>query len=272
MMLHGRGVTHLIAVKLARAKDQGSGMRQGLAGLSPNHEKKGTDIMTYRHYALMLAAAGAAGIAAPALAQDKTGIEAGDVLLRVRGIAVAPTGGSEGGILPTLPGDRVSVSPSGNVEVDLTYMATDHIGFELIAATTNHSASGESGVTGGIGKIINTWVLPPTLTAQYHFNPKGKVRPYVGAGINYSVFWNENATDGLEAAIGPTAVHLDDSFGYAVQAGIDVDITPRFFLNLDVKFIDMDTTATLTKSALGRQDVKLHIDPVVVGVGVGLRL
>ncbi|MBN8930529.1 MAG: OmpW family protein, partial [Rhizobium pusense] len=51
-------------------------------------------------------------------------------------------------------------------------------------------------------KLASTWVLPPTLTAQYHFNPKGAVRPYVGAGINYTIFWNEKASDGLQAAVG----------------------------------------------------------------------
>jgi outer membrane protein len=157
-------------------------------------------------------------------------------------------------------------------EVDVTWMATDSIGFELIAATTKHSASGTSGTTGGIGKLASTWVLPPTLTAQYHFNSAGAVRPYVGAGINYTIFYSEKASSGLKSAVGPTKVHLSDSVGWAAQAGIDVDITPKFFLNLDVKYIDMDTTATLRTTAIGTQKLRVHLDPVVVGVGVGFRL
>lgn len=218
------------------------------------------------------------GIAAPAMAQDSdvaaaaaTGIKAGDVLLRLRAIAVVPNEKS-GGIEPTFPGEHVGVNSSFMPEVDVTYMATDAIGFELIASTTKHDASGKTGTTGSIGKLASTWVLPPTLTAQYHFNPHGAIRPYVGAGVNYTIFWNEKASNGLEAAVGETRVKMSDSFGWAAQAGIDIDITPRVFANLDIKYIDIDTTAHLRTTAIGTQAVRIHIDPLVVGVGLGIRL
>ena len=67
-------------------------------------------------------------------------------------------------------------------------MVTDHIGVELIAATSKHTISGVTGTTGSIGKLASTWVLPPTLTVQYHPTPEAKLRPYVGAGINYTLF------------------------------------------------------------------------------------
>ncbi|WP_404366682.1 OmpW family protein [Sphingomonas sp. MMS24-J45] len=221
--------------------------------------------------AALAAALGVGLTATPALAKEGEGIKAHDVLLRVRGIWVKPTGTSDG-VLPALPGDRVTVRDSFAPEVDLTWMATNHIGFELIAATTRHSAHGKQGVTAGIGKVLNTWVLPPTVTAQYHFNPSGKVRPYVGAGLNYTVFWNEKASDSLVAAVGPTRVHINDSVGYALQGGVDVDINKRFFLNVDAKYIDISPRATLDTTALGRQTVKTRISPVVVGVGFGIRL
>ena len=207
----------------------------------------------------------AGGIAGPAQA------EAGDVLVRVRAIMVAPNEKS-GSVLPAFPGEKVRVNDSFMPEVDVTYMATDNIGFELIASTTKHRASGRTGTTGSIGRLASTWVLPPTLTAQYHFAPEAKVRPYVGAGLNYTVFWNEKASDGLEAAVGDTRVHMKDSFGWAAQAGVDVDISPRMFVNLDVKYIDIDTTARLRTTAIGTQRVKLHLDPLVFGVGIGMRL
>ncbi|WP_242008441.1 OmpW/AlkL family protein [Sphingomonas ginsenosidivorax] len=213
--------------------------------------------------------------AAPALAQTdatpRQGIAAGDVLLRVRTILVAPNETS-GSILPAFPGERVRVNDSVMPEIDVTYMATDHIGFELIAATTKHHADGRTGTTGKIGKLASTWVLPPTLTAQYHLNPTGKVRPYVGAGLNYTIFWNEKAADGLVTAVGRTGVHMKDSFGWAAQVGVDVDITPKVFLNLDVKYIDIDTTARLRTTAAGTQRVAISLDPLVFGVGLGLRL
>ncbi len=209
--------------------------------------------------------------AAPVEAAPRVGIRAGDVLLRVRAIVVAPNEKS-GSILPAFPGEKVKVNDSGMPEIDATYMATDHIGFELIASTTKHKASGTSGTTGSIGKLASTWVLPPTLTAQYHFAPTGHIRPYVGAGLNYTVFWNEKASHGLQAAVGSTRVRMKDSFGWAAQAGVDIDITPKVFLNLDVKYIDIDTTVRLDTAAAGTQCVKLGLDPLVFGVGLGIRL
>jgi outer membrane protein len=65
---------------------------------------------------------------------------------------------------------------------------------------------------------------------------------------------------------------MKDSFGWAAQAGVDVDITPKVFLNLDVKYIDIDTSARLRTTAIGTQNVKINLDPLVFGVGLGLRL
>jgi len=214
---------------------------------------------------ILLAAAGAGAVAsAPAQAAQ------GDVLVRVRAIMVAPNEKS-GSVLPGFPGEKVKVDNSVMPEIDLTYMATDHIGFELIAATTKHSASGRTGTTGTIGRLASTWVLPPTLTAQYHFLPEGKIRPYIGAGVNYTLFYNEKASGALQGAVGATRVHMSDSFGWAGQAGVDIDLTDRMFLNLDVKYIDIDTTARLTTALAGVQRVKLELDPFVVGVGIGMK-
>ncbi|MFO1240542.1 MAG: OmpW family protein [Sphingomonadaceae bacterium] len=207
----------------------------------------------------------ACGIAGPANAA------AGDTLIRLRGIIVAPNESSSG-ITPTFPTEKVKINNSAAPEVDFTYMATDNIGFELIAATTKHHATGTSGTTGSIGRLASTWVLPPTLTAQYHFAPASKVRPYVGAGINYTLFYSEKPSAALEAAVGPTKVKMKSSFGWAAQAGIDFDLSKNMFLNLDVKYIDIRTTARLSTTAIGVQTVKVNLNPIVVGVGVGFRL
>ena len=212
----------------------------------------------------LLAAAAAIGL--PQAAQAK----AGDVLVRARAILVAPQERS-GSVLPTFPGEKVKVSDSWAPEVDFTYMATDSLGFELIAATTKHHASGKTGTTGSIGKLASTWVLPPTLTAQYHFNPEGHVRPYIGAGVNYTIFYSEKASSGLEAAVGPTKVNLKNSLGPAIQVGVDFDIGKNVFLNVDAKWIQIDTTARLDTTALGTEKVKVHLDPLVIGIGIGTR-
>lgn len=213
---------------------------------------------------LLCAAATVMTIAAPAQAAQ------GDILVRLRGIMVAPNEKS-GNVLPAFQGEKVKVNDTITPEIDITYMATNHVGFELIAATSRHTVSGVTGTTGSIGKLAGTNALPPTLTAQYHFAPDGHVRPYVGAGLNYTIFFNSKASSALEGAVGGTKVHLSDSFGWAAQAGVDIDLTDRLFLNLDVKYIDIDTTARLATTAAGVQKVKVSLDPLVFGVGVGMR-
>lgn len=212
-----------------------------------------------------LALTAAAVAAAPAQAQEK-----GDVLMRVRAIMVSPNERS-GGVQPTFPGARVGVTDSYAPELDFTYMLTDHLGTELILGTTKHDVQGRAALA-GIGRLAGTWVLPPTLALQYHFaDPHAKVRPYVGAGMNYTIFYSSKASGALDAAIRDTKVHLNDSFGYALQAGVDVHLTRRVFANLDVKYIDIDTTARLrTGGAVNR--VRVNVDPLVFGIGLGLRL
>lgn len=213
---------------------------------------------------LMLAGAAALLAAGPALA------EAGDWIVRARAIVVAPQS-SSGGISPAFPADGVKVKDAFAPELDVTYMLTNNVGLELIAATTKHSVFGRTGVPGTIGKLVDTWVLPPTVTLQYHVAPDGAVRPYVGAGLNYTIFYSERASGGLEAAVGPTRVSLSDSFGWAVQAGLDIPLNDRLVLNADVKYIDIDTRARLSTTAAGVQTVRVNINPIVAGVGLGFR-
>ena len=212
---------------------------------------------------LLLTAAIAAAFATPAYAEQ------GDWLVRLRGIYVAPQDDS-GPVLPAVPTGSVNVDDAIVPELDFTYFFTNNIAAELILATSPHDISG-AGALSGLNKIADTMALPPTLTLQYHFAPDAKVRPYVGAGINWTVFYSEDPTASLNGALGgATDVSLDDSFGWAVQAGVDFDITERVFLNLDVKYVDIDTTATLdTGGVINKVDVQ--IDPIIVGVGVGIR-
>jgi len=210
---------------------------------------------------MLLAGVSAAMLATPAFAKE------GDVLVRARAIVVAPN--ERSGEVSGIPGSKVGVGDSVMPEVDFTYMATNHIGAELIVATTKHSVSGR-GTVSGLGDVANTWVLPPTLTLQYHFAPDGKVRPYLGAGINYSIFYSAKATPSLDAALGATKVKLGDSVGYALQAGVDIPVSKKVFVNFDIKYIDMKTTARLTSGATLRT-ARVKIDPIVAGMGIGFR-
>jgi outer membrane protein len=214
---------------------------------------------------LVLGAAMLAGAAAaPAQAAD----DFQHWIVRLRAIRVTPTERT-GPIQPTFPTAHTAVTNAYAPELDFTYMATKHVGAELILGTTRHDIQGR-GALDGLGKAGHAWVLPPTLTLQYHFLPDGHVRPYVGAGVNYSIFYSEKASGALQDAIGKTKLGLSDSVGYALQAGVDVDITPRVFVNFDLKYIDIDTTARLTTGTLVNRE-RVHLDPLVPGIGLGIR-
>lgn len=190
---------------------------------------------------------------------------AGDWIVRGRAIVVAPNEKSD-----TVLGGKLGVNNDVMPELDFTYMFTNSIGVELILATTKHSIVGAQALSAA-GKLGSTWVLPPTLTLQYHFAPDAAIRPYVGAGVNYTIFYSEKTAATLDGALGASsALNLKDSFGYAVQAGVDVPITDRLSLNLDVKYIDITSTAHITAGATAA-DVGVEINPLVFGAGLGVK-
>jgi outer membrane protein len=209
----------------------------------------------------------AAAAIVPSLFQTAAA-EQGDWLVRLRGIVVAPTENASD-VLPGFPGGSVGVDNAIVPELDFTYFVTDNIGAELILATSPHDLVGE-GTLAGLGEIGDVMALPPTLTLQYHFNPNGRLRPYAGVGVNYTIFYSEDASDSLINAVGPTAIDVDDSVGVAFQVGADFQLNERWFLNADVKYIQIDTTATLNSGGV-INTVDVDLDPIVAGVGVGMR-
>ncbi|MEC9345139.1 MAG: OmpW family outer membrane protein [Pseudomonadota bacterium] len=209
-----------------------------------------------------LALATAVSLTAPVTAQAG----AGDLQVRVRTIGVLPTGDS-GPIQPTFPGASLSAGNAVVPEIDLTYFVTDNIGLELIAATTRHQIKGQ-GALAGLDNAASAWLLPPTLTLQYHFNPEGQFRPYVGAGINWTLFYGERADGSLVNAVGPTKVEATNSLGLAMQAGFDYEIAKNWVINADIKYIRLDTNVSLD-TGLGTQRTNLAINPVIIGIGLG---
>jgi outer membrane protein len=199
---------------------------------------------------------------------ESLALDKGDWLVRLRGIGVIPTDES-GGISPDLLTSGLDPQPAVVPEIDITYMATDSIGVELILATSPHDLDA-TGAIAGIGKAAETMLLPPTLLLQYHFNTKGKIRPYLGAGVNYTIPYFENADRSLEAVLGPTSVSADNSLGWAIQAGVDYHINDNWFVNLDVKYIDLSVDVELNSRGTVRT-LDVEINPVIVGIGFGYR-
>jgi outer membrane protein len=153
----------------------------------------------------------------------------------------------------------VNVDSAAMLTFSGTYLFASNWGVEVLAALPfKHDIN----LNGG-GRVAETKHLPPTVSLQYHFNPTGAVRPYIGAGVNYTLFFDEKTT----GALAGSKLKLDPSFGLAAQAGLDVSLGSDWFINVDVRWMDIDTDAKLNGSGLGT----VEIDPLVYGLSIGRR-
>jgi outer membrane protein len=173
----------------------------------------------------------------------------GDWLGRARVININPDASSSA--------LNLNASTETTLELDFSYFLTGNVALELILATKQHD------ITSAGAPIGEVSLLPPTLTLQYHFAPdSASFRPYVGAGVNYTRFYDINL-------LGGAATVNNSSWGGALQIGADFPINKTFFLNIDVKKIWIDTDVKLT--ATGATVANFDINPVIVGVGVGMK-
>lgn len=223
--------------------------------------------------------------------------ETGDFIGRAGLATVDPNSSSsnlETGLtgLEVVPGARVKVGSDTQLGLTFSYMLTDKVAVGLLGSTPfKHDIKG-SGVLSGTGKLGETKHLPPTLTLQYFPMPSGsKFQPYIGAGVNYTNFFEEKTSQTLtgtidavaQATIGTPAgtvdrtdLTLDDSFGVAAEVGLDYMLTDNLGVNAAVWWIDLDTDADIgvyaadgSKITTGELDVE--IDPWVYMVGVSYR-
>jgi outer membrane protein len=211
---------------------------------------------------LFLALTAIAGLsAAPVLAAEPVTPKAkGDIVLNVRLTDVAPNAGD-----PILTAAGAATGLKADVKDDikptigLSYFLTNKLAVEVIAGTTQHTVKAVG--AGTDVAVHKTWVLPPVVSLQYHPLPGARFSPYVGAGLNYMLFYSGKDQNGF-------TVDLDNGFGYALQAGADIPINAAYSLNLDVKKVWFDTDAKINGGALTS---KVKLDPLVVSVGFGRR-
>jgi outer membrane protein len=217
----------------------------------------------------LLAASAFTTIAAPAMAEDNPW------MLRARVLAVLPDESAALSVGGTgLAGDA-DIGDQYVPEFDITYFFTDNIAAELILAVTPHDVSAVNvtvpgALTNATVDLGDVWLLPPTLTLQYHFKNGTKFKPYVGAGVNATFFFNEDE--------GPVAdgIEYDPSFGPALQAGFDYDLDGKeggWAFNADVKkiWINTDVTVDFTTALGARVNADVDINPLVVGVGLAYK-
>jgi outer membrane protein len=184
------------------------------------------------------------GVAAPAFAQ-----QAGEWTFGVGAHQVNPK--SDNG---SLVGGTLDVEVGSNVRPTITaeYFIRDNLGIEVLASWPfEHDIS-----IAGLGQVGSTKHLPPTVSVQYHFG-EGTVKPFVGAGINYTLFMSEDT----EGALAGSDLELDNSFGLALHAGVDFKVGEKGAIRIDARWIDIDTDVQLDGADIGT----VNIDPLVYG-------
>ncbi|MGE4482156.1 OmpW/AlkL family protein [Acidocella sp.] len=212
-----------------------------------------------------------AGMAAtPALADSyslfsgPTGYEAGNIMTHLSIIGVIPQ--NIDSHITGVPGARLGISSGVSPELDASYFLTPNLSIQLIAATSRHTITAKGGALGNGATLGSTWVLPPTLTAQWHFPQIGVVRPYVGVGITVAFFYGTSPSSqllgtsdklGLRTAVGPS-----------FDVGFDVPVKGNWSMNVDVKQMILPTAARLDHGSI---HAMTGLDPTVVGFGVGYK-
>ncbi|MDR8523154.1 outer membrane protein OmpW [Shewanella fidelis] len=185
--------------------------------------------------------------------------QAGDIIVRAGAVVVAPNESSQ----DVLGLGEFSVDDNTQLGLNFGYMITDNIGIELLAATPfSHDVSLD-----GVGKIAETKHLPPTLVAQYYFgDANSKLRPYVGAGVNFTNFFDNEFTNDLNGAL--TDLSMTNSWGVAAQVGLDYQINDSWLVNASVWYAQISTDVKFNFNG-DAQKVETDIDPWVYMVSVG---
>lgn len=179
-----------------------------------------------------------------------------------------------------LPAGSTELGVNNDTQLGLTidYRADSNWGLQLIAATPfEHNISVKGSAIDGLnaGSIKH---LPPTLLAQYFFNVgHDRIEPFVGLGLNYTTFFDEKVagelTDTLVALDVATVddtvgLKLKDSFGLALQAGVNVRLTKRLGVHAMVSKMNIDTTGRVQVNGVTVQQAEVDIDPLVAMLGL----
>lgn len=204
--------------------------------------------------------------------------QAGDIIVRAGAITVDPHESSSdiwvGALGTNVAGTKATLDSDTQLGLNFAYMITDRVGIELLAATPfshNVGVKGMPGAFAGLnGKLGELKQLPPTLSVVYYpLDPKSAFQPYVGAGINYTWFFDTELTSEAEGK-GFSGLDLDDSWGLAAQVGMDYMLSDNLMLNAQVRYIDIETKGSTSFG--GREvEVDVDVDPFVYMVGLGYK-
>ena len=213
---------------------------------------------------ILLAGAAALGLLAqPALAQQSPvrGKQAGDFMIGLGVIGVLPMDAGDVDLIGGTPSASFAVTP----QLDFTYFFTPNFAVNLIAATTRHDVEVTGSALGDVD-LGRVWALPPTLTFQYHPLPAERFSPYVGVGVNWTMFYGE----GGSRTPGVLDVDVRNAFGVALNVGLDIEMAPNWLMNIDVKKLFLRPDVAVD-TALGRINATADLDPWIFGLSVRYR-
>jgi len=204
--------------------------------------------------------------------------QAGDIIVRAGAITVDPQESSGdiwvGALDTDVAGTKATLNSDTQLGLNFAYMLTNNIGIELLAATPfshNVGVKGMPGAFAGLnGKLGELKHLPPTLSVVYYpLDSSSAFQPYVGAGINYTWFFDTELSSEAQDK-GFSGLDMKDSWGLAAQVGMDYMLTDSIMLNAQVRYIDIDTTGT-THILGDKVKVDVDVDPFVYMVGLGYK-
>ena len=236
--------------------------------------------------------AGALGLAVTAIPAQA---EQGDWLVRGGWTMVSPKSGNLklpglDGVVPgfdiALDNSSIEVDDGSSLGLTVTYMMTDNWAIDLLAAVPfKHDIGLKTTITDLIPpggsftdtlKIGETKHLPPTISLQYHFMPDAMFSPYVGVGLNMTIFSSEKLNSDAQElfeALGLTnaKLSLDTSTGVAGQIGADFNFSGGWLINADIRYIDIGTKAKIKTDEGNVTLGTVNIDPIVYSIMVGYR-
>ena len=143
-----------------------------------------------------------------------------------------------------IEGSTIQVDDGSSLVLSATYMLKDHWGIEILAALPFEHDFEITGTLNGSPVVVpvgKTKHLPPTVSFQYHFAPDATFQPYVGLGVNYTLFFSESLESGIPGSTGILDLDIKNSAGVAVQFGADWAFGENWLASIEGRWIQIES-------------------------------
>ena len=146
-------------------------------------------------------------------------------------------------------------------------LAMSAVGFSLVGVS--FAVLNTTGSTTDLSYVL-TAQIAPTLLFEYNFLPAGSTwRPYLGAGVNYTTFYDRDSTAaGNAASGGPTKLSLTSSVGPVVTGGVTYRISDRWAAHASDSWSQVKTDLSADTNGIIRT-TRISFGPQALVVSVG---